>query len=70
MDWRRQFKVGSGAAGRHGRVKAMGELRITDVAVDVIRWPRKIERRHGVGDIAQWLPGAILRLAAISGICG
>ena len=32
----------------------MSELRITDVAVDVVRWPLKMKRRHGVGDIEEF----------------
>ena len=48
----------------------MGELRITGVAVDVIRWPLRMQRRHGVGDVAEWLPGAILKLSTNTGICG
>ena len=31
----------------------MSELRITGVAVDVVRWPLKMKRRHGVGDIEE-----------------
>jgi hypothetical protein len=29
----------------------MNDLRITGLSVDVVRWPLKMKRRHGVGDI-------------------
>ncbi len=48
----------------------MSELRITGVAVDVIRWPLKMKRRHGVGDIEASMPGAIVKIATNAGIVG
>ena len=48
----------------------MGELSIAGVAVDVVRWPLKMRRRHGVGDIAQSLPGAIVKITTTAGITG
>src|SRR5262245_26211800 len=48
----------------------MGELRITGVAVDVVRWPLKMKRRHGVGDIEEAMPGAIVKLSTNADIVG
>src|SRR6516165_3175502 len=48
----------------------MGELRITGVAVDVVRWPLKMKRRHGVGDIEESMPGAIVKIITNAGIAG
>jgi len=48
----------------------MSELRITGLAVDVVRWPLKMKRRHGVGDIEASMPGAIVKVATNAGIVG
>ena len=48
----------------------MSDLRITGVAVDVVRWPLKMKRRHGVGDIEESMPGAIVRIDTNQGITG
>jgi muconate cycloisomerase len=48
----------------------MNKLRITGVAVDVVRWPLKMKRRHGVGDIEQSMPGVIVRISTDAGISG
>src|SRR5262245_22528272 len=48
----------------------MSKLRITGVAVDVVHWPLKMKRRHGVGDIEQSLPGAIVKISTDAGITG
>jgi muconate cycloisomerase len=48
----------------------MGELRITGVSVDVVRWPLKMKRRHGVGDIEASMPGAIVKIGTDGGIVG
>jgi muconate cycloisomerase len=48
----------------------MKKLRITGVAVDVVRWPLRMKRRHGVGDIEQSMPGAILKISTDAGISG
>jgi muconate cycloisomerase len=48
----------------------MGELRITGVAVDVVRWPLKMKRRHGVGDIEESMPGAIVKISTNADIVG
>ncbi len=48
----------------------MSELRITGIAVDVVRWPLKMKRRHGVGDIEQSMPGAIVKIATNAGVVG
>jgi muconate cycloisomerase len=47
---------------RHGVGEVMGELRISGVTVDVVRWPLRMQRRHGVGDIGDTLPGVIIKL--------
>jgi muconate cycloisomerase len=49
---------------------AMTELRITGVAIDVVRWPLKMKRRHGVGDIDESMPGAIVKITTDAGIVG
>ena len=48
----------------------MSELRITGVAVDVVRWPLKMKRRHGVGDIEASMPGAIVKITTNAGVVG
>jgi muconate cycloisomerase len=48
----------------------MSELRITGVSVDVVRWPLRMKRRHGVGDIAASMPGAIVKISTNAGIAG
>jgi muconate cycloisomerase len=48
----------------------MSELRITGVAVDVVRWPLKMKRRHGVGDIQESMPGAIVKISTSADIAG
>jgi muconate cycloisomerase len=48
----------------------MSELRITNVAVDVVRWPLKMKRRHGVGDIEDSMPGAIVKVTTNAGVVG
>jgi muconate cycloisomerase len=54
-----------------GRVRAtVSELRITGMAVDLVRWPLKMQRRHGVGDIADAMPGAIVKISTDAGIVG
>src|SRR5215831_3709010 len=49
---------------------AMSELRIIGVSVDVVRWPLKMKRRHGVGDIEESIPGAIVKISTNAGIVG
>src|SRR5215218_7053817 len=48
----------------------MADLRITGLAVDVVRWPLKMKRRHGVGDIDESMPGAIVKISTDAGIVG
>jgi muconate cycloisomerase len=48
----------------------MGELRISGVAVDVVRWPLKMKRRHGVGDIEESMAGAIVKISTNTDIVG
>jgi muconate cycloisomerase len=48
----------------------MSELRIRAVAVDVVRWPLKMKRRHGVGDIEESMPGVIVKITTDAGISG
>ena len=48
----------------------MSELRITGVAGDVVRWPLKMKRRHGVGDIEDSMPGAIVKITTNAGVVG
>src|SRR3984893_10917226 len=48
----------------------MSELHITGIAVDVVRWPLKMTRRHGVGDIEGSMPGAIVKITTNAGVVG
>src|SRR5262249_4336898 len=48
----------------------MSDLRITGLAVDVVRWPLKMKRRHGVGDIEASMPGAVVKITTNAGIVG
>jgi muconate cycloisomerase len=48
----------------------MGELTITGLTVDLVRWPLKMKRRHGVGDIEEAMPGVIVKLTTDAGIVG
>ncbi len=48
----------------------MDDLRITSLSVDLIRWPLKMKRRHGVGDIEQSMPGVIVKITTDAGIVG
>ena len=48
----------------------MTDLRITAVATHLVRWPLKMKRRHGVGDIEQSMPGVIVRIATDGGLVG
>src|SRR5262249_13399476 len=52
------------------RRQAMSELRITGISVDLVRWPLKMKRRHGVGDIEGSMPGAIVKISTNAGIVG
>jgi muconate cycloisomerase len=48
----------------------MPDLRITGLAVDVVSWPLRMKRRHGVGDIEQSMPGVIVKITTDAGIVG
>lgn len=48
----------------------MSDLRITGLSIDLVRWPLKMKRRHGVGDIEEAMPGVILRIDTDGGISG
>lgn len=48
----------------------MSDLRITGLSIDLVQWPLKMKRRHGVGDIANSMPGVILRIDTDGGISG
>src|SRR5262249_61093587 len=48
----------------------MSELRITGISVDLVRWPLKMKRRHGVGDIEGSMPGVIVKISTNAGIVG
>ncbi len=47
-----------------------GDLRISELTVFLVRWPLKMKRRHGVGDIGGAMPGVIVRIATDAGIVG
>ncbi len=46
------------------------DLRISSLAIDLVRWPLKMKRRHGVGDIEQSMPGVIVKISTDAGIVG
>lgn len=48
----------------------MSDLRISGFSIDLVRWPLKMKRRHGVGDIAESMPGVIVRIDTDAGISG
>ena len=48
----------------------MNDLRITGVSTHLIRWPLKMKRRHGVGDIERAMPGVIVRISTNGGLVG
>jgi muconate cycloisomerase len=48
----------------------MSDLKITGLQVDLVSWPLKMKRRHGVGDIEQAMPGALVKLTTDAGIVG
>jgi muconate cycloisomerase len=48
----------------------MGDLRITGMDVHLVRWPLKMKRRHGVGDIEQSMPGVVVKLTTDGGLVG
>jgi muconate cycloisomerase len=48
----------------------MTDLRITSLSVDIVRWPLKMKRRHGVGDIDEAMPGVIVKITTDAGIVG
>ncbi|MBN9305231.1 MAG: hypothetical protein BGO82_09025 [Devosia sp. 67-54] len=47
-----------------------GELRITGIVVDLVRWPLKMKRQHGVGGVQHEMPGAIVKITTDAGITG
>src|SRR5699024_2540356 len=50
--------------------ESMSDLRITGMDVHLVRWPLRMKRRHGVGDIDQSMPGVIVRLTTDGGLVG
>ncbi|WGF88085.1 enolase C-terminal domain-like protein [Marinivivus vitaminiproducens] len=48
----------------------MNRSPVTAMDVFPVRWPLKMKRRHGVGDIAETMPGVVLRLETGDGIVG
>ncbi|MBI1775390.1 MAG: cycloisomerase [Proteobacteria bacterium] len=48
----------------------LSDIRIAGIAIDVVRWPLKMKRRHGVGDIEQSMPGVIVKITTDAGIVG
>lgn len=47
-----------------------GDTSISGLAVHLVRWPLKMKRRHGVGDIERTMPGVVLRIDTDAGISG
>lgn len=43
---------------------------IDSMAVHLVRWPLRMKRRHGVGDVEHAMPGVVLRLATRGGRVG
>ena len=46
------------------------DLRISGLTVDLVRWPLRMTRRHGVGDIERSVAGAIVKITTDAGIDG
>ena len=46
------------------------DLVVSRMEVTLVRWPPKMKRRHGVGDIETTLPGVILKLTTAGGLVG
>ncbi|MBI3516546.1 MAG: cycloisomerase, partial [Proteobacteria bacterium] len=48
----------------------MSDLKITGLDIDLVDWPLKMKRRHGVGDIERAMPGVIVKLTTDGGLVG
>ncbi len=51
-------------------IQATRDLAIIALDVFLVRWPLKMKRRHGVGDIERTMPGVIVKLTTDAGITG
>lgn len=45
-------------------------LIVEQMDISLVRWPLRMKRRHGVGDVERTLPGVILRLTTRGGLTG
>ena len=52
------------------RSRATRDLTITALEIFLVRWPLKMKRRHGVGDIERTMPGVIIKIATDAGLVG
>ncbi len=50
--------------------RATRDLAISGLEVFLVRWPLKMKRRHGVGDIERTMPGVIVKITSDAGIVG
>jgi muconate cycloisomerase len=51
-------------------MSSRSDLTIDRMQVTLVRWPLKMKRRHGVGDIERTLPGVIVKLTTRGGLVG
>jgi muconate cycloisomerase len=51
-------------------IKPDRALQIDRMEVVLVRWPLRMKRRHGVGDVEKSLPGVILKLTTAGGLTG
>ncbi|MBL8700092.1 MAG: cycloisomerase [Alphaproteobacteria bacterium] len=47
-----------------------GDIRIAGLSVHLVRWPLKMKRRHGVGDIERTMPGVVVKITTDAGVTG
>ena len=52
------------------RAAARSGLAISGVETHLVRWPLKMKRRHGVGDIEASMPGVIVKITTDGGVVG
>jgi len=50
--------------------EATRDLTITALEIFLVRWPLKMKRRHGVGDIERTMPGVIVKMTTDAGLIG
>lgn len=46
------------------------DMRVERMEIALTRWPLRMKRRHGVGDVEKSMPGVIVKLTTASGLVG